>query len=169
VLELRAAVANRADLLELLGVLHDDRDRVRVLEDVLAFLWRVGLVDRHDGRAGGERSEVHPRPLDPGVGEDRDAVPALDAEVDEAERVAADHGAKLRVGLVDPLPGPVLELDRGARSVGGDRPGQEVGDRCRAHALLVGLGRGFDRRGLHPCHSSHLGATARAVAFDGEG
>ena len=51
-------VAHGADLLELLVVLDDDRVRVGVLEHVLALLGGVGLVDRDDGGAGGERGEV---------------------------------------------------------------------------------------------------------------
>ena len=46
VLELGQLVLDLADLVELLGVLDEHGARLGVVEDVLALLGRVGLVDR---------------------------------------------------------------------------------------------------------------------------
>ena len=138
VLELRAAVADPPDLLQLLVVLDHDRDRVGVLEHVLALLRRVGLVDRDHGRARGERGEVEVGPLGPGVGEDRDLVALLDPELDQPERQLADDLADLGVGLRRPLPVVAL-VDHGPLgAVLADRRRQQIGERR-------GSGRGLAR------------------------
>ena len=141
VLELRAAIADLADLLQLLVVLDHDRDRVGVLEHVLALLRRVGLVDRDDRGAGGERGEVEVGPLGPGVGEDRDLVALLDPEVHQPERQLADDLADLGVGLRDPVARVVLVDDRALGAVLARRRRKQVGERLRA-------GRRFGRRSL---------------------
>ena len=124
-----------ADLLELLVVLDDHRAGVGVLEHVLALLGRVRLVDRDDRGAGGEGGEVEVGPLGAGVGEDRDLVAALDAEIDQAERELADGLADLRVGALHPGAALVLEHDRrrGRRSA---RRRSEAGRRSSSSAFL---------------------------------
>jgi hypothetical protein len=72
------------------------------LEDVLALLGGVGLVDRNDRGARAQRAQVNQRPLRPGAGEDRDVVAALDAQRREPACDLAHGSAELGVG--DRLP-----------------------------------------------------------------
>ena len=54
------------------------------------------MVDRHDGRAGGEDGAVGERPLRARAAEDGDAVAGLDAQRDEPAREVADAPAEAR-------------------------------------------------------------------------
>ena len=153
VLELRHPVANLVDLGELLVVLDDDRLGVGVLEDVLALVGRVRLVDRNHRRADAERREVEVGPLRAGVGEDRDLVALLDPELDQAERELADDLADLGVGLGDPLSRLVLVGDglEVAVSLRGERC--KIRDRLALRAGLRGAAAGRDRCALHGTES----------------
>ena len=150
VLELRQLVADGAELLHLLFVLDDHSHGVGVLEDVLALLGRVRLVDRHHRRSRAERGEVEVGPLGPRVGEDRDLVALGDAEVDQPEREALDDLADLAIGLRDPLSGGVLVGDGPEIGVALGRERQQVGDRLRTRALLRGCALRRCRCCLHP-------------------
>src|SRR5215212_1320373 len=97
VAQLGTAGADRADLLQLLPVLREDRTRVGVLEHVLALGGRVGLVDRDQHASGREDAEAGLAPLRPGVGQDRDLVAGLETQVDQPERDLAHDRAELRV------------------------------------------------------------------------
>jgi hypothetical protein len=96
--ERRAAVPDTLDLRELLAVLTEDRDGLRVLEHVRALLGRVRRVDRHHRDAGGEDAVVRERPLGPCGAEDRDVVARRDSQLHEPAGDLADRGAELRVG-----------------------------------------------------------------------
>ena len=127
-----------------------DRLRVGVLEHVLAFVGRVRLVDRNDDGAHAECREVEVGPLGPGVGEDRDLVALLDAELDQAERQTADDVADLAVGLRNPLVRrrPCRSPPAGRR---GARPRAARGPRlscCGCVDSAAGPG-GRSRCGLH--------------------
>ena len=129
-LEQRQLVADGADLLHLLVVLDHDDLGVGVLQHVLALLGRVGLVDRHDHRAGRERGEIEVGPLGAGVGEDRDLVALGDAEVDQAEGERAHGLQHLVEAAVDPLLALLEAHRRGAAvELGGER--QQVRQRGR--------------------------------------
>jgi hypothetical protein len=149
VLELRDAVADLIDLGELLRVLDDHRLGIRVLDDVLALLGRVGLVDRDDRRTDAEGGEVEVGPLGPGVGEDRDLVALLDSQLEQAQRELPDDLADLAVGLRDPLAGVVFVGDRGEVPVplGGER--HQVSAGLAVGTRLGGAAGGRDRRALH--------------------
>ena len=108
VLELRAAVPDRAIFSSCSSSSTITAFGVGVLEHVLALLGRVGLVDRDHGRAGAERREVEVGPLGPGVGEDRDLVALLDAEVDQPEGERLGRSRRPR--------------DRSSRPTGPSRP-----------------------------------------------
>ena len=156
-LELGDPITYLVDLGELFIVLDDHRLGVGVLDDVLAFLGRVRLVDRDDGGAHAEGREVEVGPLGAGVREDRDLVALLDSELDQAECELPDDLADLPVGLRDPLPGLVLVGDRREvrMPLGGERhqvrTGLAVGTRFRG-----GPGR-RNRRALHVGESIRTG------------
>ena len=152
VLELRASVADLADLVHLVVVLDDHGDRVGVLEHVLALLGGVRLVDRHHRRPGGERREVEIGPLGPRVRENRDLVALLDPEVDQAQRQRPDRLPDLVVGARLPAAPAVVVEDRSLRSVLADGDRQQLGEGARPGRRLRGrLGR---RRRLHQLLSS---------------
>ena len=125
-LELWAPIPDRADLLELRLVLDDHRFRIGVLEDVLALLGRVRLVDRNHRCAGGQGSEVEVGPLWPRVAEDRDLVALLDVERYQPERELLDDLADFVIGARAQWPEsslnmtarlePYLATDLGRRS-----------------------------------------------------
>ena len=133
VAKLRAPRADLAHLGQLLGVLHEDRPRIRVVEHVLAFLRGVGLVDRDERRARREDSEAGVGPFRTRMGEDRDLVARLHAQVHQPEGHLAHHTAQLRVGDVDPLVAHLVAL-RGLVGVPLDRQRQQVRDGLRARA-----------------------------------
>ena len=147
-LELGQALADGADLLELLVVLDDDDARVRVLEDVLALFRRVGLVDRDHGRPGGERREIEVGPFGPCVGEDRDLVALLDPHLDQPEGERAHGVPDLVEAARGPGTGLVLVHDGGAVAVLLGGPRQEVGDGHRPGARRS-CRRMWRRRLLH--------------------
>ena len=147
VLELRALIADPANLLELLVVLDHHRDGVGVLEHVLALLRRVRLVDRDDRGAGRERGEVEVGPLGPRVREDRDLVALLDPQAHQPERELADDLADLGVGLRDPDARVILVDDGPLGAVLAHGGGEQVGERLGAGRRL---GRGsLDRGRFH--------------------
>ena len=131
--QLRAAVLDLADLGELSGVLDEDRARVGVLEDVLALLRGVRLVDRDERGAGGEDAEAGIAPLGTGVGEDRDLLARLDTEIHQAQRDLLDDLAELGVRDVDPLLADLV-AQRGRIRVLPYRQRQQVGDGLRPGA-----------------------------------
>ena len=139
-LELRELLADRHDLGELLGVLDDHELRVGVLEHVLAFLGRVGLVDRDDDRADAERGEIDVRPFGAGVGQDRDLVALLDPEGDQAEGELRDGLPDLGERAVEPVARRSLEQNGGGVAVEGCRAWQQVGDRAAPGAPFDGGG-----------------------------
>jgi hypothetical protein len=135
--EVWQVLADGDDLRDLLGVLADDRDGLRVARHPLTFLGRVGLVDRDHDRTRRGRAEVREGPLGARIGEDADAVAALDAEVDQAEADLAHDLPRLRVVDVLPLVCDLVARE-GSVAVELRGPTEEVGHRLRA---------GGDRRG----------------------
>ena len=143
-------VADLADLRHLLVVLDDDHLGVGVLEHVAALLGGVGLVDRDDGRPGGQRGEVEVGPLGPGVGEDRDLVALLDRRGRSgrarASRTVSQH---LGEGAGRPVAVLVLEHDRrlgrGAAAASGSRSAIVL----RPVPRSASAGRGGGYRLLH--------------------
>jgi hypothetical protein len=96
VLEPRQLAAHRLDLLELRGVLEDDRAGARVVDHVAALLGRVGVVDGNDDEAGGEQRGVGERPLGPCLAQQRDPVAGLQAERGEPAGELPHRRAELR-------------------------------------------------------------------------
>ena len=148
-LELGDPVPDFVDLGQLLGVLYDNRLRIRVLDHVLALLGRVGLVDRDDGGAHAEGGEVEVGPLRTGVGEDRDLVALLDAELDQAQGELPDDLPDFAVGLGDPFAGGVLVGDRRQICMALGREWHQVGARLAVGARVRGGPGSRDRRALH--------------------
>ncbi len=145
-----------ADLGELLLVLDEHRARLRVVEHVVALLRRVGLVDRHAGRAGGQDAEAGVGPLGAAVAEDRDLVAWLDAELDQPGGDGPDLVGQL--GIVDVHPFVAdLVAQRGA--VGELRSGGErqIRHRARAGARLGG----GERPHFHQLLLARLGQPAK--------
>ena len=138
-LELGAARLDLADLGQLLGVLDEDRSRVRVLQDVLALLGRVGLVDRDERPARREDAEAGVAPLGAGVREDRDLVPGLEAEVDQPEGDLLRDLAELRVGDVLPLVADLVAKGRRV-AVALRGQGQKISDGLRPGATTDSSG-----------------------------
>ena len=114
VLESGAAIADRRDLGELVGVLADDRARLRVLEHVAALLRRVGVVDRHDGRPRRERAAVHERPFGTRRAEQGDPIAGTDPERAEPARDRPGVGAEVAEVDIDPS-AVALPAERGTR------------------------------------------------------
>jgi len=107
------ALADREDLRHLGGVLADHGDRLGVAGHPLAFLGRVGGVDRDHHRAGAGDGEVAVRPFRARVAQQRHALARRDAEIDEAQTDLAHDLADLGEGHVAPL-AVDLAADRGA-------------------------------------------------------
>jgi hypothetical protein len=143
VLEVREPVADLADLRELLLVLDEHRARLGVIEDVVALLGGVRLVDRDGRAAGGQDAEVRERPLGAGVREDRDALAVLEAEVDQPAAHLADGLVQVVVGDGDPLVADLV-LDRRVVAVGLRGQRRQSGHRGCARA-----GRRADRSCFH--------------------
>jgi len=83
---LRALLAHLDDLRELLCVLAEHQATIGVLEDVLALLRGIAVVDRSYDRAGAESAKVGQRPFRTRAGEDRDAVARMYAKGDQTTR-----------------------------------------------------------------------------------
>src|SRR5262249_32178362 len=102
-----------AHLPELLGdrVCGADRcPRRAVLDDEVPLLRELRLVHRDEGGPEPVRGVAGHRPFHPVVGDDRDLVPAPDAEAGEAAAERADHLVEPGVGDPRP-PGRVLDAE----------------------------------------------------------
>ena len=102
VLELVQAIADLGDLGRLALVLADHDARVRVAHHPLAFVRRVGRVDRDDYPAGTGDGQARVRPLGAGVAQQAHPLAGLQAHVDQPERDLVDDLADLGKGLVLP-------------------------------------------------------------------
>jgi hypothetical protein len=108
-----------AHLGDLVGVLHEDRLRPRVLEDVRALVGGKRGVDGDVGHAEQLAGEVRDVPFDPVVRKDRDAVAADDAARRERAGAGPDatgelfgrHGVVDALGLLEEAVGPLELLD----------------------------------------------------------
>src|SRR4029078_6720666 len=85
----------------LLRVLAEDRDRLRVGEEISDVARRAGGVDRHPDGADAREREVEQRTLPAVPGEQGDVVAASYAAREEAVRIGTD-------ALVGVLPGDFL-------------------------------------------------------------
>ncbi len=158
----RHLLLDRDYLRELLVVLADDRARAGVGDHPQALFGRVGLVDRHDGRAGRGRAHVGVRPLGAGVREDAHAITGFDPQIDHPESDLLHDLRELRV--VDVVPGAVaLVADGDALRVLGGASGYKVSDRLRPGRR--GGGGGLHQDSLPPLGTTEL--TARMLALDG--
>jgi hypothetical protein len=149
VLELGDPSADLVDLGELRFVLDDHRPGVGVLENVLALLRRVGLIDRDDGGAHAESGEVEVGPLGSCVGQDRDLVALLDPELDQAEGETLRDLADLAIGLGHPLAGGVLVGDGAEIAVPLRGERHQVGASLAVGARLGGATGRWGGRCLH--------------------
>ena len=148
VLEPRVPRAVVVELRELLRVLDEHADRLRVVEDVLAVLGGAVRVDRGaDGADVGER-EVEERPLEARLPEDPEGVALPDAERQEPVGELLDGGRGLGPG--DRLPAlAALDEVRRAAPPRRDRVLPEPRNRARLGALRLGQRVGGDLG----CHS----------------
>jgi hypothetical protein len=131
--------AHRRHLVELLLVLHDARHRRGVREQVLDLGGRARGVEPDDHRPDRLQRQVGHHPLRAVVGEDGDAVAALDPQREEGARVTRDPlGVPLPRRLA---PDPeLLVAQGGARRVPG-RAAQERGRRAGGELRGRAVGR----------------------------
>src|SRR5207247_8360312 len=110
-------------------------DRAGIAEDVLDLLGGERRIDRDVHRLRTQARKVGQRPLDPRLGEDRHAVPRLDAELAEPQREVP--GAPLGVAVGDGLPGAAdLRSIRAGQPVG--VPRHRLEEQLRQRPLLHG-------------------------------
>jgi hypothetical protein len=83
--ELRAALPDLQDLVELLLVLGEEEACAAIVDDVLDLACRVGRVDAVGDAADRHRAEVRVEPLGAVLGDDGHHVPRLEAQGDEPE------------------------------------------------------------------------------------
>ncbi len=139
VVDLRQLRLLLAQFGELLLVLGEDQHRARVLQDVLALLGRVGLVDGHRHGRREADAQVAQRPLQARAGEDGDHLALLHPERDQAPGHLLALLRELRPG--DVLPGAFhFAPRRDPRSVDARLRAEELRHRLRrGAALLVAL------------------------------
>jgi hypothetical protein len=151
VLEARVPRPVVVELRELLVVLDEHTDRLRVVEDVLAVLRGAVRVDRGADGTHVRKSEVEERPLEARLAEDPERVALADTESQKAVRELLDCGRRLRPR--DRVPA-VVALDEvgGLRPLRRDRVLPQPRDRARLRSLRLGQRVGGDLR----CHSLEL-------------
>ena len=139
VLEPRRLVTRLEHLGELPRVLHDDRPRAGVVDDVGDEVRRVGRIHRNRDAARAEDREVGLHPFGPARREQRDGVAGLAAERDQPERYLAHDLAHLAPRQRRPR-AVTLEHLRGA--IGALlHPAPEHRSQGFAHALSLHLRR----------------------------
>ncbi len=157
-LELGQALPDGEDLGHLAGVLAHDRPGLRVARHPLAFLRRVGRIDRDRHRARAGDGELDVRPLGAGVAQDADPVAELDARVDQSQPDLPHDLAHLGEGHVLPL-ALALVLDSHPVGEALGSQGHQVGDGPGSGGLP---GRGGAGGGCGDLHlSSSGGLTGR--------
>ena len=125
------------DLRHLGGVLAEDADRLRVVEDVGDVLRRAVGVDRRSDRADLREREVEQRPLERRPGERRERVALADAAGQQAVREVLDPLGRLGPGDLVPVVAVLDEVGR-ARPIPGDGVAPETGDRAiGAHGCAI--------------------------------
>ena len=131
VAERRHLVPHRLHLRELLGVLADDRDRLRVLEEVSDVLRRARRVHRDPDGPDPRERKVDERPLETVAREERDVVALPHAAREQPVPVCADALVGLRPRDLAPAVVRLCEVC-GRRAPGRDAVAPQLRDRPRA-------------------------------------
>ena len=151
VLELRQLLGERLDLRQLLRVLADDPDCLRVLEEIRHVLRGAVRVHRDRDRADLGEREVHERPVEAVLSQDRERVALGHPAREQPVRVRADELVGIVPRDLAPPLAVVLDEVRRVLATGRDRIPPQPRDRPP-------LARRLRRRSRSGCLRHQLGA-----------